>query len=298
MSDVLLGLSHLIKHSNFQLPSSRGSGGSGPLITGKPFELYCKDWLSLLPPGNINNRFSYYNQEFSYQGSANNPPDVMFKGGDMGDSFEFKKTESKASAKEGKGTLKLNSSYPKDMLRVGSSGLLKACIQCETWQIRTFYYVLGNIQKGSDRLTTLWVVDGRFMSANPQVYANIFSGLQAGVKNLVNAFKLVAKINSKEGGRLRNIDALDSTVLRVRSMWELESPKKAFANLPGVKEDKTKSVLHAMILNSRWEEYPQSSRDSILNLKGTPGFTISDIQSIDPNDKNKTLKGKLIRYEV
>jgi hypothetical protein len=175
MSDVLLGLAHLIKHSNFQLPSNQGSVGSNSLSTGERFELYCKDWLSLLPPGNIHNRSSHYDKEFCYQGSANNPPDVMFKGGDQGDAFEFKKSESAQNKNEGKGKIQLNSSYPKDMLRVTSPGLLKACIDCEKWKLRNFYYVLGNIQKRSDRLTSLWIVDGRFVSAKPQAYINIFS---------------------------------------------------------------------------------------------------------------------------
>ena len=96
MSDVLQGLAHLIKHSNFQLPSMRGTSGSTSTPTGKPFEIYCKDWLSLLPPNNIIQRQNFYNSAFTYQGSDNNPPDVMFKGGNNGDAFEFKKTVFKA----------------------------------------------------------------------------------------------------------------------------------------------------------------------------------------------------------
>ncbi len=292
MSDVLQGLAHLIKHSNFQLPSLRGTGGSTSTPTGKPFEIYCKDWLSLLPPNNIIQRQNFYDAAFAYQGSDNNPPDVMFKGGNNGDAFEFKKMESQT------GTLKLNSSFPKNILHTTSPGLLDSCINCESWAQRNFYYIVGRIKPGDERIAFLWVVDGEFMSTDHSIYESIFTNLQSSVNNFItsNNFRNIASV---ELGRFRGIDPNDKTVLRARSMWELESPQTTFQNLPGVKLDRDKSVLHALILESKWNQYPLQSQNAITSLIGLNGFTLSTITNIpDPRKSNNFLTGKLIRFAL
>ena len=291
MSDLLLGLAHIVKHSNFQLPSTRGVDGSNSAPLGKPFEVYCKDWLSLLPPGNINARQEFYDREFIYQGAANNPPDVMFRGGDKGDAFEFKKTESLS------GALLLNSSYPKNFLLRTSPGLLDDCKGCEHWLKRSFYYVIGRLKEKDMRVSSLWVVDGRFIAADQEVYSNVFAGLQNAVDTFVHE-KELRKISSVELGRVRKIDPLDKSVLRVRSMWELETPHKTFKDLNGVKFDETKATLHALILKERWNAYPTSSKDAINSLIDREGFSITNVNSMkDPSDPMKNLEGILIRYE-
>jgi hypothetical protein len=292
MSDVLLGLAHLIRYANFQVPSTRGIAGSTTVPLGKPFEVYCKDWLSLTPPGNNAVRTNHYLNAFSYFGSANNPPDVMYKGGNSGDAFEFKKTQTPAAA------LSLNSSFPKNELTATSPSLLAACIHCEPWALRTFYYVVGHIAKNSDRVMSLWVVDGKFMADTHQRYGTVFNGIKQSVTNFIHQNSLHF-IPSVEFGRVRKIDTLDRSVLRVRPMWELESPLTTFKNVPGVNIDGSKSVLHALILESRWNQYPLASRQAIQNLAGTAGFSLINLQRVpDPSSTNNTLSGKLIRYEV
>jgi hypothetical protein len=292
MSDILQGLAHLIKHSNFQLPSMRGTGGSTSTPTGKPFEIYCKDWLSLLPPNNIIQRQSFYNSAFAYQGSDNNPPDVMFKGGDNGDAFEFKKTESQS------GSLLLNSSFPKNILHTTSPGLLDSCINCEQWAQRNFYYIVGRIKPGNERISFIWVVDGELLATDHNIYENIFKNLKTSVNSFISANNL-QNIPSKELGRFRGIDPSDKTVIRARSMWELESPQKTFRDLPGVEIDTTKSVLHALILESKWKNYPLQSQNAITALSAVNGFTLTTINNIpDPRNPNNFLTAKLIRFAL
>jgi hypothetical protein len=270
----------------------RGTGGSTSTPTGKPFEIYCKDWLSLLPPNNIIQRQSFYDSAFAYQGSDNNPPDVMFKGGNNGDAFEFKKTESQS------GSLLLNSSFPKNVLHTTSPGLLTNCISCEQWTQRNFYYVVGKIKSGNERISFLWVVDGELMASDHNVYENIFQNLRGSVNTFISTNNL-QNIQSKELGRFRGIDPSDKTVLRARSMWELESPQKTFQNLPGVIMDPTKSVLHALVLDSKWCNYPLPSRNAITSLIGVNGFSLSTIKNIpDPRNPKNLLTGKLIRFAL
>lgn len=292
MSDVLQGLAHLIKHSNFQLPSMRGTSGSTSTPTGKPFEIYCKDWLSLLPPNNIIQRQHFYDAAFAYQGSDNNPPDVMFKGGNNGDAFEFKKTESQS------GSLILNSSYPKNILNISSPGLLDSCINCEQWTQRNFYYVVGRIKPGNERISFLWVVDGELLATDHHVYENVFQNLRSSVNSFISSNNL-QNIPSKELGRFRGIDPNNRTVIRARSMWELEPPQKTFQNIAGVEMESSKSVLHALILESKWRLYPPQSQNAITSLVGLNGFSLSTVTNIpDPRKLNNFLTAKLIRFAL
>jgi hypothetical protein len=142
------------------------------------------------------------------------------------------------------------------------------------------------------------VVDGEFMSTDHSIYESIFTNLQSSVNNFItsNNFRNIASV---ELGRFRGIDPNDKTVLRARSMWELESPQTTFQNLPGVKLDRDKSVLHALILESKWNQYPLQSQNAITSLIGLNGFTLSTITNIpDPRKSNNFLTGKLIRFAL
>lgn len=291
MSNVLLGLAHLVKHTNFSLPAASDDAYSGTVPKGSRFETYCKDWLSLLRPGNVTDRFKQYEKAFCYQGAANNPPDAMFRGGNEGDAFEFKKTESQSSS------VVLNSSFPKDVLKVSGRGLLDQCRNCEKWTQRVFYYVIGHIKKNTDLITSIWVIDGRLLCAPDTLYESLFSSLRGSVETFV-ASNSLKSIESVELGRLRKIDHLDKTVLRVRSMWELESPVKTFSNVSEIKIPKGRSVLHALILDDQWDRHSDAARNEILSLATTPGFTCTHLKNLqNPTDPARNLSARLIRFE-
>jgi hypothetical protein len=290
MADLLLGLSHLIVNSNFQL--SANTNAMQQIPTGELFETYCKDWLSLLPPGDIQNRQGAYDRVFIYQGSANNPPDVMYKGGDNGDAFEFKKSENSASA------IPLNSSYPKDRLFAKNRNINNRCRDCEDWHSRTLYYIVGVIPPNSQRVKNLWIVDGEVMAASHQYYENIFNGVKESIATYVNQHG-IETVPSVELARLKNFDPLKRTVMRSRSMWELESPHISFGNLPGVTEQNTAttSVLQAIITENKWNSYSALSQKTILDLEGTSGLSIfHNIEVPDPNSRENKIKVKIIRF--
>ena len=289
--DILRGIAHLVENSNFQMASSGGVSGGDSVPKGKAFEVYCKDWLSTLRPGDVSNRNNHYDHAFSYQGAANNPPDVMYRGGDSGDAFEFKKYENAQPS------LALNSSYPKDELHINSPGINKNCMEAEKWQKRSFYYIVGHVPKGSERVLSLWVVDGKLLAASSSFYSNNFQNLKNSVDSFVREHQLKS-ISSKELGRIHEIDPCDRTTLRVRSMWELMHPAKAFERLDGVKKAKEgNSVLHALILNSNWNRYSHSGRDALLRLRDVGRIQITDINAPNPNGGDP-VSSKLVRFEA
>jgi NgoPII restriction endonuclease len=290
MADLLLGLSHLIVNSNFQL--SANTNATQQIQTGELFETYCKDWLALLPPGDIQNRQTAYEKEFAYQGNPNNPPDVMYRGGDLGDAFEFKKSENPASA------IPLNSSYPKNQLLSINRNINSHCRDCEIWANRTLYYIVGVIPPRSQRVKSLWVVDGKVMAANHQYYENIFSGVKSSINSYVEQYG-IESVPSVELARLKNFDPLKRTVMRSRSMWELEGPHISFGNAFNIMEPTgpVTSILHAIITEEKWESYSASSQKTLLELEGTSGLSIKhNVEVPDPNSSQNKIKVKLIRF--
>ena len=290
MADLLLGISHLIINSNFQL--SANTNATQQIQTGELFETYCKDWLALLPPGDIQNRHAAYEKEFAYQGNPNNPPDVMYRGGNAGDAFEFKKSENPAAA------IPLNSSYPKDRLFASNRNINNRCRECEDWDSRTLYYIVGVIPSNSQRVKSLWIVDGEVMAANHQYYERIFNGVKASISSYVEKHG-IETVSSVELARLKNFDPLKRTVMRSRSMWELEGPHISFGNLSGVMDapSSVTSVLHAIITEKKWSSYNQTSQEALQNLQGTIGLSIfNNIEVPDPNSTQNKIKVKLIRF--
>ncbi len=94
-----------------------------------------------------------YNQAFSYLGNQNNPPDIIIKNGD---SIEVKKVQGNASG------IALNSSYPKSKLYSDCSMITAHCKDCENWDIKDIFYIIGNTDDND--LKTLWFVYGLLCS--------------------------------------------------------------------------------------------------------------------------------------
>ncbi|MBT5575096.1 NgoPII family restriction endonuclease [Alphaproteobacteria bacterium] len=293
-TDILTALSHLIYNSSFVLPSSAQSGVSKPVTAGDRFEDFCKDWLSELKPGDVSNRESHYHAAFCYRGSANNPPDAMYRGGNDGDAFEFKKHENKNASSAP--NLELNSSSPKDMLLASNPRLTKECIECEKWDKRSFYYIIGNVPPRSERVSSLWVVDGRLLAADSSFYLQWFNGLKAKVDEYLQEIGH-GKTETKEIGRISNIDPLNRSTLRVRSMWELEHPASVFKTVDGVQfPEKGNSVLHALILQSQWDNYSIKGKEALLDFAKNKKISITNLEIASPCGE-KNLSVKLIRFE-
>jgi hypothetical protein len=293
MSDLLLGLTHLIQHRYFQL--SAVTGGTQQIPVGQQFETYCKDWLSLLPPGGLQNRTVNYSSAFSYQGGANNPPDAMYRGGDLGDAFEFKKFERLPTA------IPLNSSYPKDKLQINSPSINRACVTCEPWSSRTLYYVIGSVPPDSQRVKSLWICDGELLAASHTYYENLFNSIKQNLNAFATSIGAIST-SSVELARLKNIDPLHYTTMRGRAMWEMMSPNEAFKTLPDVKEalaTSPMSTVHALIAEAKWSSYASASQNALLGLAGNSRFTLKrNVQIPNPNNPATTIPSVLIRFEA
>ncbi len=154
-----------------------------------------------------------YSESFSYTGGVNNPPDIMYRGGDA---FEVKKIESL------KGQVPLNSSFPKNKLYVTDSKISQECVTCEEWTEKDIFYAIGYV-KGCE-IRHLWFVHGECYAANKNCYERILNAMTEGVSNLDG----VELSPTNEIARVNTVDPLKITYLRVRGMWGIVNPTKLY----------------------------------------------------------------------
>ncbi|NOR44063.1 MAG: NgoPII family restriction endonuclease [Candidatus Delongbacteria bacterium] len=283
MTNLLIAISNIVENPITDLVSHyRGSNRANSM--GDALEVYVKDVFC----GSLNKtnqeKDSLYSQNFSYLGNQNNPPDIIVK---EGDAIEVKKIESLSSA------IALNSSYPKNKLHHDDSRITNECRNCEeaTWESKDIIYSVGVAPKGTNKLKALWFVYGSCYAANRNTYTRIADKITNGIQEIND----VEFIETNELAKVKKVDPLGITDLRVRGMWHIANPVKVFEDHVTLNKEKEFSV-NTIILEEKYNSFPKVDRDRIESIS-IEGFSITDIQIKSPNNPAKLLKAKLISYE-
>ncbi len=230
---------------------------------------------------NIVNQKDFQIKEF-YSGSnrANN----------MGEALENYIKDAFVKKIQGKGnSLALNSSYPKADLRNTSPMITKECKSCEDWDIKDMIYCVGNVD--NTQLKSLWLVYGSIYCAKHEIYQRIKTTISKGIKTIPN----VVFSQTKELGRVNQVDPLGITNLRIRGMWQIEHPKKVY-NYLHTSEDKNFELI-CIIPNDKYKSFPKESRLKLENIQ-EKGFSIQDSKVKNPNNPAQLIDCKLIKFII
>ena len=213
MINILEAIYNIVNQKNFEIREMY-SGRNRANGMGDALEYYIKDaFAGTFGLTDESKKIKIFNQKFSWLGSQNNPPDIIIKGGDA---IEVKKTQSANSS------LALNSSYPKTDLRHNSPMITKECKECEDWTIKDLIYCVGHTTDTS--IKSLWMVYGNSYAAKHETYLRIKTTISDGIKTIPD----VVFSETKELGRVNQVDPLGITNLRIRGMWQIENPRKVF----------------------------------------------------------------------
>ena len=278
MTNILEAICNIVKERNFEIRDMY-SGRNRANGMGDALENYIKDAFA----GTFGiieeiDKMKIFTQKFSWLGSQNNPPDIMIKGGDA---IEVKKTQSANTS------LALNSSYPKTDLRSTSSMITRECKDCEDWEVKDLIYCVGHTN--DTILKSLWMVYGNSYAANHETYQRIKTTMSDGIKTIPD----VVFADTKELGRVNQVDPLGITNLRIRGMWQIENPRKVFNYLHETSDKDFELV--CIIPTLKYYSFPS---ESIVKIEGINeiGFSIEDKQIKDPNNPAKLIDIKLIKY--
>lgn len=249
---------------------------------GEALEKYVKDiFANTFEEENEVARNRIYNQIFSYLGNQNNPPDIILKGGDA---IETKKVQSPTSA------LALNSSYPKSKLYADSTMITTACRNCEEWTEKDIAYVIGHTTDTT--IKYLWIVYGDCFAADREIYERIRQTITEGVNNITDVeFTL-----TNELGKVKRVDPLGITDLRIRGMWHIDNPHKIFRYLNCI-DDASRFQLIVLMKEEKFNSFPEQDRNALQNLV-KDNYNITNVDFKNPNNPAQSLRGKLITYRV
>ena len=216
-------------------------------------------------------------ETFSYIGNQNNPPDAMLWGAEA---LEVKKLSSTTNE------IALNSSYPKDALYADSSRIIAACREAEDWDEKDILYAVG-CTKGAN-ITRLFFVYGDLYAASRDTYRRVFDGVQRGIRGIPD-FEFA---ESKELGRVPDVDPLGITYMRIRGMWHIKTPWHVYQDIysPDAAADFNFACL---IADEKWDS--QEDKDALLELASqNEELSIDDVEVRNPNNTARFIGCKLI----
>ena len=249
---------------------------------GEGLEHYIKDMFA--STHNIKDeslKLEKLSEVYSYQGNKNNPPDLMLKNSDA---IEIKKLESKNSA------IALNSSYPKAKLYANSPMITKVCKSCEEWHTKNMLYTIGYTNQST--LKSLWLVYGDCFCADKETYERIKNTISEGITSIED----VEFTQTKELGKVKKVDPLGITDLRIRGMWHIENPNKTFSYIYSY-DDTKEFQLITLLQKDKYNSLPQEDRIQIEALVDDK-ISIKDVKIKNPNNPVQLIDAKLLVFKV
>jgi len=280
--NTLKAIEYIIRTNRFDLKNIYQSRNRANNM-GENLEEYVKDiFAQSLFCESEQERLEKISNTFSYLGNSNNPPDSILR---YGDAIEVKKVESYYSS------LALNSSYPKDKLRITDPLISKSCRNCEpNWEQKDILYIVGVVD--NSRLRKLFMVYGIDYAADYSVYERLKNTIKNGVESIPG----IHFENSKELGHINRVDPLGITYFRVRGMWGIENPFKVFSYILQPMKN-VNFELFAIINNDKFNSFPEEDRNRLINLTSiSNNFNIINVKIKNPNNPALLKDAKLLHY--
>ena len=247
---------------------------------GEQLEFYLKDAFAGSFKDEQNKKEEKYLGVFSYLGNQNNPPDMILN---EGDAFEIKKIETVGSS------LALNSSHPKDRLHSDDPRIIGACRACEGggWKEKELFYVVGHTKEG--RAKHLFFVHGRCYAADRSVYERLSAPIKKGVDSVLTELNF-EKGETRELGKVKRVDPLGITELRIRGMWSIQNPIKVFSGVCPIDESKEFHMV-LLLTKAKYDSFPKADQEAV---EKDSRIKVLDVKVKDPNNPARALEAKLI----
>ncbi|HZK10770.1 MAG TPA: NgoPII family restriction endonuclease [Atribacterota bacterium] len=282
-NNILSAINNIVSFGTYDLKSYASTYLIRINAVGEQLEFYIKDAIANSLKLPQDEKETVYAKVFSYLGNQNNPPDMIIKNSDA---FEVKKIESPRSS------LALNSSPPKNKLLSSDIRITNICRNCEAnvWTEKDLFYVIGHAIKG--KIKYLFFMHGRCYAADHIIYDKIHSPIKEEVDLIIDSLGF-EKGRTVEIGKVKRVDPLGITELRIRGMWQIQNPLMVYKNFCKI-EDNDKFHLFALMRKDKFDTFPE---DDSKNLEANKDISVKDIKIKDPNNPAKMIEAKLISFK-
>ena len=288
MTNILQAIATIIKNPTPDLFSYYISQTNNKInARGDSLEYFVKDAFAntIGEPDSINKQ-KKHKELFSFRGNQNNPPDFMIRNGDA---IEVKKIQSLGAP------IALNSSYPKSKLFSNDPQISPACSKCETWTEKDIVYTIGVTSNDKKQtLKRLWLIYGDCYAASKGYYEQRRDQIATGI----NAISAVEFSTTAELGKVKKVDPLGITYLRIRGMWGINNPARVFKDIKNTGYDRqTTFQIIAIMKESKYLSFPLDSRTMIESI-AVPGFNINTQSIKCPDNPDNLIPAKIITYKI
>lgn len=285
MTDILQAITILVNQPIPNLLDYYRSKSQNRInAVGDALEEYIKDiFANTINETNLDQKTNKYNQVFSWQGSQNNPPDLIVRNGDA---VEVKKIGTIRSQ------IALNSSFPKAKLFAIDPMISVDCRKCEDWTEKDLVYAIGVTK--DKKLNILWLIYGDCYAASQDYYARIKNTIATGI----SAIEDVDFSQTKELGRVNQVDPLEITYLRIRGMWGIKNPLDVYNYLNLYDSNATFQII-AIMKETKYLSFPAVSRnilESCANSNRELSINLKNIKS--PDNPEQVIPAIIINYKM
>ena len=161
-----------------------------------------------------------------------------------------------------------------------------ACRRAEAWEERDIIYAYGVVRHTT--LELLWFVYGDCYAADREVY-------ERPRRRIIGALDAIydgdgPRPKTRELGRVNKVDPLGITFLRIRGMWQMESPVRVF-NYLGIDIHRAPSIM-ALMRAEKYYTFDELDRNSFEE-----SGSVRDAEIKDPDNPANYLKAKVIELE-
>ena len=283
-TNILRAILNIVSYKNNNLKVYASTYLNRINAVGEQLEFYIKDAIASSFKLPQNKKEEEYSKVFSWLGNQNHPPDIIIKNSDA---FEIKKIETLKSA------LALNSSPPKNKLRAGDIRITADCRNCDggNWKEKELFYVVGHAKGGVVKY--LFFIHGTCYAADHSVYEKVHEPIKKEVDSVLDSLGL-EKAETVELGKVKRVDPLGITELRIRGMWGIENPLNVFEDLCKI-EDEDKFHLFALIRKEKYLSFP---KEDIKEIESNKEIAVKDVKIKDPNNPAKLMEAKLITFVI
>jgi hypothetical protein len=221
----------------------------------------------------------HYPKAFSWLGNSGNPPDSLLRGGD---GIEVKKIQSLTA------DIALNSSFPKDKLHVDDSRVASGAKAAEQWTERDIVYAIGTVDE--NELKRLWLIYGDCYAASKQTYEKLITAITNGIK-ITPSVEFHA---TNELAKVKKVDPLGVTDMRVRGMWHIQNPSRLYPNLVN---SSPRRQYYLLMREEKYQSFNAEQRSELEKIQ-KDGYQNNVIEINDPDRPDQIIKAQFIRYEI
>lgn len=168
--------------------------------------------------------------------------------------------------------------------------LTNTCKTCEDWTVKDILYVIGHTTDES--LKSICLVYGDCFAADKSVYERIKMTISDGIMEIPD----VEFTDTKELGKVKKVDPLGVTDLRIRGMWHIENPHKIFSYLY-TENQRADFQMFCLMRAEKYNSFPEEDKIYISELGRKGVIQFENVFINDPDNPAKKVDCVFIRFE-